>query len=263
MPTENTPPALLEAKALTVEAGRRRLVREADFRLASGEWKALVGPNGAGKTTLLKACATLMTYRGELRYQGRPVGVAGKAYRAALGVVLHESLLFRELTAKENLIFYAKLYGVRIVTVEEQLERVGLGPFAHEYVKHFSRGMEQRLSLARALLHRPRLLLLDEPLAGLDDEGAEQILAFFGQAREDGVAALWVTHRWDRAWNHVDEVLQMQQGGICARVSTADAAGETWRPHHAASRSSSGDVNSPGEGRTAVGRRSQEDGPGT
>jgi len=227
--------ALLEALGLSVQAGGRTLVHPTHLALRPGQWKALVGPNGAGKTTLLKALATLVPYTGTVRYRGCDVREKPLAYRRALGVVLHEPLLYGELTALENLVFYARLYGLAAprAAAREKLAAVGLEAYAHEPVSRFSRGMIQRLALARALLHRPELLLLDEPLSGIDARGEGLILNLFREAKERGIAALWVTHRWRRAWDVVDEVVEMQRGTLLGAVPTAGRRPEEWTPSFA------------------------------
>lgn len=226
---------LIAARGLSVTAGRRTIVRATDFELGPGEWKALVGPNGAGKSTFLKALALLVPFQGVLTYQGVPVRKAEGAYRRDLGVVLHEPLVYRGLTAFENLMLYADLYdleGAREAVLAE-LAAVGLARFAHEPVRRYSRGMLQRLAVARALLHRPKLLLLDEPLTGIDDRGARETLEVFAEAKRQGVSALWVTHRWDRAWEVVDEVVQMNGGRLHGGARTDEVDRANWSPDHA------------------------------
>ena len=231
---------VLAARGLSVASGRRTIVHPADFSLGPGEWKALVGPNGAGKSTFLKALALLAPFKGALFYRGKPVAEAAVAYRRRVGVVLHEPLVYAGLTARENLILYADLYGIDRASdaVSEQLEAVGLARFADEPVRRFSRGMLQRLAVARALLHGPELLLLDEPLTGIDDQGVREAIEIFAAAKRRGVAALWVTHRWDRAWDVVDEVVQMSGGRLRPGVRTSDVDRAAWTPDHVGSEGS-------------------------
>lgn len=228
-------PSLLTVRSLAVDAGRRRLVHSIDFELEAGEWKALVGPNGAGKTTLLKAVAGLVPFEGEVLIRGAKVASDPVGFRRQIGVVMHEPLVYREMSAYENLLFYARLYGLDRPgeRAAEGLAAVGLGPYRHEAVGRFSRGMLQRLAVARALLHEPSLLLLDEPLSGVDAAGEKELLALFRSAKERGAAALWVTHRWERAWALVDELLELQAGRLVRATRTAGEAREAWRPLHA------------------------------
>lgn len=228
-------PALLALRSLAVDAGRRRLVHPVDLSLRPGEWKAVVGPNGTGKSTLLKAVAGLIPFAGEVYVRGAKASEDPAGFRRQIGVVLHEPLIYREMTALENLLFYARLYGLDRARERalEGLEAVGLGPYRFEIAGRFSRGMMQRLAVARALLHEPQLLLLDEPLTGIDAGGEEELLALFRAAKERGAAALWVTHRWERAWELVDEFLDLDGGRIVRATRTAGRSRESWRPLHA------------------------------
>lgn len=223
---------LLEARGLEVHANGRTILFPTDLTLGAGEWKAVIGPNGAGKSTLLKAIATLSPSKGVIRYRGRLILERPLDYRRELGVLLHEPLLYKELTARENLVFYARLYGLARPdeAAWRQLEAVGLAAYAHELVGRFSRGMTQRLALARAMVHGPKLLLLDEPLSGLDARGEASILQLFRRAKEQGIAALWVTHRWRRAWEIVDEIVEVERGRIGGVTRTAGIDPEGWRP---------------------------------
>lgn len=228
-------PALLLLRALTVDAGRKRLLHPVDLSLEPGEWKAIVGPNGAGKSTLLKAVAGLVPFAGEVLLRGAKASENPAGFRRQIGAVLHEPLIYKEMTAYENLLFYARLYGLdrpgdRAV---EGLEAVGLGLYRFEIAGRFSRGMMQRLAIARALLHEPSLLLLDEPLTGIDAGGEQELLELFRAAKERGVSALWVTHRWERAWELVDEFLDLEGGRIVRAARTAGRSKESWRPLHA------------------------------
>jgi heme ABC exporter ATP-binding subunit CcmA len=147
--------------------GEKRVLRDVDFELPRGGFALVTGPNGAGKTTLLRICAGLqIPTEGELHVD---------ATRAQIGFLAHEPLVYRELTALENLELYGKLYRVseRKERIGMLLERYGLWDVRHERVASYSRGMAQRLGLCRVLLHEPQLLVLDEPYTALDAEGAE------------------------------------------------------------------------------------------
>lgn len=224
----------LEFRGLSVEVGPKVLLYPTDLEWVPGEWKALIGPNGAGKSTLLKAVATLLPSKGQALVDGKPIMDEAAEYRRRLGVVLHESLLYTELTAFENLYFYARVYGVSDPSTAAMrgLEEVGLKTVRDERVGRFSRGMTQRLALARAWVHRPDMLLLDEPLAGIDASGTDQITKLFCRAKERGTAGLWVTHRWETAWSLVDEVLEIEKGHVVRRTRTQGQTPDTWRPLH-------------------------------
>lgn len=227
---------IFEANALSVRMGRRFLLHPCTFSLAPGEWKAIVGPNGAGKSTMLKAIAGLMPREGKLFLYGRQVSDDPIDFRRNIGVLFHERLLYRELTARENLDFVARLWGIpnREKEISTWLETVGLTPFAEEKVGRFSQGMTQRLALARALLPGPRLLLLDEPLASVDAEGETAIINLFAQAKQKGIAALWVTHRYEKAWALVDEIIEIDKGHIVGQTRTETFDRHSWKPRHAA-----------------------------
>jgi heme exporter protein A len=160
---------VLRARGLSKRFGEKRALAAVDVELGRGGFLLVTGPNGAGKTTLLRLCAGLLVPTGgEIE-----IGVD----RSGIGLVAHEPLVYRELTALENLELYGRLY--RLPERRERsgmlLERFGLWDVRHERASALSRGMTQRLALCRALLHEPHLLLLDEPYAGLDAEGAELV----------------------------------------------------------------------------------------
>jgi ABC-type multidrug transport system ATPase subunit len=158
---------VIRARGLGRDFGAKRVLRGLDFDVARGGFLVVTGPNGAGKSTLLSLCAGLLApTSGELRVD---------AERAEIGYLAHEPLVYRELTPLENLDLYGRLYRIpeRRERIGMLLERFGLWEARHERAESFSRGMTQRLALCRALLHEPRLLLLDEPYAGLDEAGTE------------------------------------------------------------------------------------------
>jgi heme exporter protein A len=163
--------------------GERLALRDVSLELAVGQTLVVFGPNGAGKTTLLRMLATLLRpHAGELRVLGRALPDDGYAVRARIGFLGHEPLLYRELSGRENLRFHARLHGVDPVRVEAVLEAVGMQGRAGDPVAELSRGMVQRLAVARAVLHEPELLLLDEPLANLDPAAVAQVQPLIGAA---------------------------------------------------------------------------------
>jgi heme ABC exporter ATP-binding subunit CcmA len=162
---------------------------------------ALLGPNGAGKTTLLRVLATLARpSAGEITIDGLDLRRDVQAIRRRIGYLGHQPLLYEELTAEENLDFFARMYGVqnRQARVEALIERVGLRLKAKDRVRDLSRGQTQRLALARALLHDPNLLLLDEPDSGLDEQGISLLEEILREREKAGQTAIFTTH--DLAW---------------------------------------------------------------
>ena len=214
--------------------GERRAVDRVDVDLAAGECLAVLGPNGAGKSTLLRMVATLLRPdAGELTVCGaRLPDEAGDA-RRRIGYLGHDPLVYQDLTARQNLELYADLYGLADPRdrVDAALDRVGLLARSFDTVRTFSRGMAQRLGLARALLHEPPLLLLDEPYAGLDAAGAhllDGVLAELGPDR----AAMMVTHEVERGVRLADRVLVLRAGRPVLSETTAAADGSAFRARY-------------------------------
>lgn len=176
--------------------GPRRALDGVSFQLNAGECLALFGPNGAGKTTLLRVLAGLIKpTRGEVRIGGRSHADGADA-RADVGLVSHHSMLYAALTARENVAFAARLYGVpgAAAAADRALARVELGRNADTPVRLLSRGMQQRVSIARAVVHEPRVVLADEPYSGLDAAGAAALTALLRSLRSAGAALVVVTH---------------------------------------------------------------------
>jgi ABC-type multidrug transport system ATPase subunit len=175
--------------------GRRRVLNKINFQCNAGEIVALVGANGAGKSTLLGIAATLLSpSSGRVQY-GDSASGSNAALRARIGVLGHDLFIYPELSAAENLAFFARAYGIRDVdrVVRSGLERAGLEE-RDDPAGHFSRGMRQRLALERALLHQPRLVLLDEPFTGLDDASTAALRARLIDLRDAGCIVLVATH---------------------------------------------------------------------
>jgi heme exporter protein A len=203
--------------------GERRALDGVDLHLEEGERLAVLGPNGAGKTTLLRMLATLLRpERGELEIAGHALPKEARRARGLIGYVAHDPLVYQDLTALQNLELYADLYGVgspreRILAM---LEEVGLLARAYDPVRTFSRGMAQRLGLARALLHRPAILLLDEPYAGLDALGAALLDRVLSD-RESGRSVVIVTHEVERALAVADRLTVLRAGRVVLEEATA------------------------------------------
>ncbi|MES1256028.1 MAG: ABC transporter ATP-binding protein [Acidobacteriota bacterium] len=198
--------------------GRRRALSRLSLTVHEGDIVGLLGPNGAGKSTLIGILATLVApSAGEVRYGGHTAGAAGAALRARIGVLGHELHLYGELSARENLAFFAALHGLDPAAVVDQaLDRASLADRADEPVLGFSRGMRQRLGLERALLHGPRLVLLDEPFTGLDDRSVGIVTDRLRQLAAAGAIVLLATHDLDLADGLVTRVALMRDGRLLA-----------------------------------------------
>lgn len=208
---------IVEARGLCRDYGRRRALDGLDLDLRAGEAVAVYGPNGAGKSTLLRLLTlTLRPGAGSLRMFGHDALRYPDRVRPLLGLVSHRSLLYDELNALENLEFFARLYGVTdgSARAERLLDSVGLGLRAEDAVGGYSRGMRQRLALARAVLHRPRLLLLDEPFSGLDLEGARSASRLLADHRSDGGALLLVGHDPERGARLCERFVLLERGRV-------------------------------------------------
>ncbi|MDX6686276.1 MAG: heme exporter protein [Baekduia sp.] len=179
-PASAAAPAI-ELQGLTRRYGDREALADVSLTLATGATLVVFGPNGAGKTTLLRVLATLLRpHAGTARVLGHALPAEGWAVRGRVGLLGHASLLYRDLTARENLRFHARLHGVGPERVEALLDAVGLAARADDPVHTYSRGMVQRAAVARAVLHDPELLLLDEPTANLDPRAAELVEPLIG-----------------------------------------------------------------------------------
>jgi heme ABC exporter ATP-binding subunit CcmA len=177
--------------------GRRRALNRVTFTAAAGTITALLGANGAGKSTLLSIAATLLApSSGRVAYGNADEAAAGRDLRARIGLLAHDLYLYQDLTAAENLRFFARIYDLdaQEKRVSAALDRAGLADRRDDTVAGFSRGMRQRLALERALLHEPRLLLLDEPFTGLDDAAREALRVRLREARQAGAIVLLTTH---------------------------------------------------------------------
>ena len=192
--------AALAVRGLERSFGHVRALRGIDFALETGDSLAVFGPNGAGKTTLLRVLAGLLRpHKGEVLLDGAPLERTDAAHRRRVGLIAHYSLLYDGLTAAENLAFYARLYGLRDreALVARALEGVGLADRAGDAVGTFSRGMVQRMAIARALLHEPRIVLLDEPFSGLDQRAAATLRDLLMRLRAERRTMVLVTHNID------------------------------------------------------------------
>ena len=214
----------IELDSLARDYGERTALADVSVHLEEGATLAVLGPNGAGKTTLLRILATLLRpHRGLARVLGRELPREGWAVRGRIGLLGHDPLLYRDLTARENLRYHARLHGVREPRVDEVLAQVGMARRADEPLRLLSRGMVQRLAVCRAVLHEPELLLLDEPTSHLDPAGAELVEPLIG--RSSGRTRVVVSHDPGGSVAEADVVLGLKRGRA-ELVAEAGSVGE-------------------------------------
>ena len=196
--------------------GRRRAVSHVSLTASSGDIIGLLGPNGAGKSTLIGMLATLVApTSGAVTYGGQAASTLGAALRGAIGLLAHELYLYPELSARQNLEFFAQIYGLNAsVIVPSALEAAGLADRGDDEVAGFSRGMRQRLALERALLHHPRLVLMDEPFTGLDDSATAIVRTRLQALAAAGAIVVLATHDLDLADGLVTRVAIVRGGKL-------------------------------------------------
>ena len=200
--------------------GRRRALNRVSLSAAAGTITALLGHNGAGKSTLLSVAATLLRpTSGTVLFGDTTAESGGAALRARIGLLGHDLYLYQELSAAENLRFFAQVYALDDVErrIDEALERAGLSDRRDDIVAGFSRGMRQRLALERALIHGPRLLLLDEPFTGLDEAAREALRTRLRGAREAGAIILLTTHDMTAIAGLTDVAVSLVDGRLADR----------------------------------------------
>lgn len=206
---------LLEARGLARSFGALRVLRGVDLAVRAGEMLAVAGPNGAGKTTLLRLLAGLMRpTEGEVRVMGRRLTRSEPEARRGIGLLSHQTFLYDDLTSQENLTFVARLYGLPdpAAAARDALEEVGLTHRARDPVRQLSRGLMQRAAIARALLHQPSVLLLDEPFTGLDAPSAARFRELLAAQLTRGRALVLVTHHLAEAWELAGRVAVLVGG---------------------------------------------------
>lgn len=215
-------PPIVEVAELTRAFGARPAVAGVTFSLAAGECLALFGPNGAGKTTLLRVLAGLLKpTTGSARISGIPLP-GGSLARARVGLISHHTMLYDALTPRENVSFAARLYGVRESgRVDDVLRRMGMLDRADAPVRLLSRGMQQRVSIARATVHSPQIVLADEPYSGLDDSGARALTSLLRELLAAGTSIVIVTHNLLEGLSLATHAAVMQ-GGKFVRYDSSD-----------------------------------------
>ena len=204
---------LVEARGVSRAFGSRTIVSAVDLCVLRGECLAVFGPNGAGKTTLLRLLSGLV------RPTAGAVAVAGErladssAARRRVGIISHQHMLYDALTGRENVRFAARMHGVMgDAAVTRSLERMGATPFADVPVRSMSRGMQQRVTIARALVHEPRVRFADEPYTALDEDGRRAVADVFAEMRAEGAAIVLVTHNAAEGAAAATRTARMERG---------------------------------------------------
>jgi len=208
---------MIQARDLFKSFGPRVALAGVNVSVEAGEFVTLVGPNGAGKTTLLRVLATLTRpTSGAVRIAGLDPVRAGSEVRRRIGFLSHQTLLYDDLTAEQNLRFYARMYDLDAAAarVDDLLERVGLAARRDDLVRTLSRGMHQRLALARSVLHRPQVLLLDEPYTGLDPQAAQALTDLLLELVGEGGTILLTTHNLERGLALGRRVVMLARGRV-------------------------------------------------
>ena len=219
---------MIEVKKLVKRFGLKTVLRGVDFQVQPGEFVALLGPNGAGKTTFLRILASLSRpSMGSVDIAGYRLPKDAAAVRARLGVVSHLPLLYPDLTAEENLTFYARMYGIQNADarITEVLEMVGLEQRRKDLVRTFSRGMQQRLAIGRAVLHDPDVMLFDEPYTGLDQDASSMLDSVLQTVAGQGRTVVMTSHDLARAEDLATR-FDILSRGVIAASSTRKGLGK-------------------------------------
>ncbi len=212
---------ILECSDLHKTFGERPAVRGVGFHIGLGETYGLLGPNGAGKTTSISMiCGLLARDKGSVTVAGKPVDIDTVDAKQAIGFVPQDLAIYPDLTARENLVFFGRLYGMDKASlasrVAEVLEVIQLSERADDQTKEFSGGMKRRLNIGIGLLHKPQLLVLDEPTVGVDPQSRNAILSSVEHLSEEGMAVLYTTHYMEEAERLCDRVGIIDEGAIMA-----------------------------------------------
>ena len=212
-----TQSTVIAVTGLTKTFGNLYALRNLSFSLHKGEFLTIFGPNGAGKTTLIRILSTITkASSGEIKIADLSFEDDSEKIRRQIGVIAHQTFLYENLTAEENLRFYGKLYDVENLSkkIETILSEVGLELRKKDFVRTFSRGMQQRLAIARALLHEPSILLLDEPYTGLDQHASGMLTNWLNRLRSSEQTILMVTHDLEQGMELADRIAILVNGQL-------------------------------------------------
>lgn len=216
---------MIEVHNLEKRFGIKPVLKGLNFQASSGEFVAILGPNGAGKTTFLRILASLSRpSSGKIRISGYPIPAQAGVVRSLIGVVTHQPLLYGDLSAEENLFFYGRMYDVAKLEnrVCEVLQLVGLYNRRHDLVRTYSRGMQQRLTIGRAILHKPVVMLFDEPYTGLDQDAVIMLDGILRDIVASGHTVVMTSHDLSRAVELASRIDVLSRGLIAASVYKQD-----------------------------------------
>jgi heme exporter protein A len=219
------PVIMIEVRKLIKRFGIKNVLKGLDFRVEAGEFVVILGPNGAGKTTFLRILASLSRPTiGQVNIAGYALPDQAAAVRQRLGVVSHQPLIYGDLTAEENLHFFARMYSVPDAKqrIAEVLKLIGLSARRRDLVRTFSRGMQQRLAIGRAVLHDPDVMLFDEPHTGLDQDAATMLDGILQEVAARGRTVVMTSHDLARAADLASRIDILSRGVITATVQRAD-----------------------------------------
>lgn len=209
--------SVIEVNQVSKYFGKKVALKDLNLSLCNSESLTLFGPNGAGKSTLLKIMSTLLhPSGGDVKICGISINDDKPSIRKYIGIISHDSFLYGNLTAEENLLFYGKLYGVKKLKerIDELLEKFNLSIHRDTLVRTFSRGMSQRLAIARAIIHNPLILFLDEPYTGLDPQASDSLTNILLDFHHDKKTMIITTHDLEKGWTTASKIAILAGGNI-------------------------------------------------
>ena len=233
MPLQGTP--AIQVRKLTKAFGHQAALRGVDLHVDEGEFLALFGPNGAGKTTLIRIVASLTRPTGGIvSVRGEDLAKAGTSLRKHIGLISHSPLLYSDLTPDENLRFFARMYDLDNYEdrIDAVLEQVGLRARRRDPVRTFSRGMVQRLTIARAILHDPAIMLLDEPYTGLDLQAADMLRAVLQELAASNRTVILTTHNLEQGLEMCDRAAILNRGRVAWQGARAGLDLQSMKEHY-------------------------------
>lgn len=223
---------IIEVHELVKKFGSNTVLREINLYLKKGNFLALFGPNGAGKTTLIKILSSLMLpTSGNVQVAGFDLRSHRDSLCNIIGVLSHNTYLYNNLSVFENLKFYGMMYDIKKLTkrIEKLIELVGLGQYMHDRVQTLSRGMRQRLSIARTIIHEPQILFLDEPYTGLDQQSVKELNRLLSYFRDQGKTIIMISHDLNRELELCSHVAILASGTLAYMQDSANLTKESFR----------------------------------